>query len=85
MENNENKIVIGQNKTENRVIRTLDDLRNKFGDNLPLTHKEIADMCGTTNETVTRILVNLKKQEALKLSRGNIQIINISKMHDQIS
>jgi CRP/FNR family transcriptional regulator, cyclic AMP receptor protein len=67
-------------KTNHRVIKILNELRNNFGDSLPLTHKEIAEFSGTTNETATRVLVNLKKQGALELQRGHIQVTDAKKL-----
>jgi CRP-like cAMP-binding protein len=65
-------------KTEQRVIKTINELRQRYGNILPFTHQEIGEMSGTTNETVTRILVKLKNQGAITLSRGKIKILNQS-------
>jgi CRP-like cAMP-binding protein len=67
-------------KANQRIIKTIIDLCQKYGNTLPYTHQEIAEMSGTTNETVTRILVQLKNQGAIELSRGSINIINNSKL-----
>jgi CRP-like cAMP-binding protein len=67
-------------KTDRRVINTISELKRRYGNFLPFTHREIGEMSGTTNETVTRILVKLKKQGALKLGRGNIEVVDYQKL-----
>jgi CRP/FNR family transcriptional regulator, cyclic AMP receptor protein len=62
-------------KTDQRVIKTINELGQRYGNILPFTHQEIGEMSGTTNETVTRILVKLKNRGALKLGRGNIEVV----------
>jgi len=41
---------------------------------LPLTHQEIADMVGTTRQTVTSTLSRLKKQGVLSIDTHRIHI-----------
>src|SRR2546427_395254 len=41
---------------------------------IPLTHQEIADMVGTTRQTVTSALSRLKRQGALSIDTHRIQI-----------
>ena len=66
--------------TNFRVIKVLIELMNKYGNVLPFTHKEIAQMSGTTNETATRILVRLKKAGILRLQRGIIRITDAKRL-----
>jgi CRP-like cAMP-binding protein len=73
-------IDLSTDKASNRVIKVLHELRRKFGDILPFTHKEIAEMSGTTTETASRILINLKKRGALRLRRGNIQVMDATRL-----
>jgi CRP/FNR family transcriptional regulator len=42
--------------------------------NIPLTHQEIADMVGTTRQTVTTALGQLKRQGVLSIDSHRIQI-----------
>ncbi|MGA9356128.1 MAG: Crp/Fnr family transcriptional regulator [Terriglobales bacterium] len=44
------------------------------GLNLSLTHEEIAEMIGTSRETVTRLFADLKKQQILE-TRGSLLVI----------
>ena len=41
---------------------------------MPLTHQEIADMVGTTRQTVTAVLSKLKKEHVLSIDSRRIQI-----------
>jgi len=67
-------------KAEQRVSKVLNELITKYGSTLSLTHKDIAEMSGTTSETVTRIMTNLKNRGAIRLSRGKVQIIDKDKL-----
>lgn len=42
--------------------------------NIPLTHQEIADMVGTTRQTVTTVLSDLKKKGVLSIDNHRIRI-----------
>jgi CRP/FNR family cyclic AMP-dependent transcriptional regulator len=67
-------------RAEQRVSKVLNELLEKYGSTLSLTHKDIAEMSGTTSETVTRVLTNLKNRGAIRVSRGKMQIINKDKL-----
>jgi CRP/FNR family transcriptional regulator, cyclic AMP receptor protein len=61
-------------KADERVLKVLDELMNKFGNTLCFSHKEIAEMSGITNETASRIMTNLKNRGIISLSRSTIVI-----------
>ena len=42
--------------------------------NIPLTHQEIADMVGTSRQTVTSVLSSLKRQGVLSIDNRRIHI-----------
>ena len=42
--------------------------------NIPLTHQEIADMVGTSRQTVTTVLSTLKRQGVLSIDNRRIHI-----------
>jgi CRP/FNR family transcriptional regulator len=44
------------------------------------THEKIANDLGTAREVVSRMLEEFQKSGIVKLSRGKIEIINISKL-----
>ena len=66
---------------EQRVFKVLTELLHKYGNTLHFTHKEIAEMSATTHETVSRVMTGLQNRGAVRLSRGQILIVN----KDQLS
>jgi len=48
----------------------------KYGNTLQFTHKDIAEMSGTTAETVTRVMTQLKNSGILSSTRGSVTIID---------
>ncbi len=67
-------------RVEQRLYTILLMLASKFGDTLPLTRKDIADMAGTTTETTIRVLSRLTKGNIIRSSRGKIVILNTTKL-----
>lgn len=63
-----------------RLIKLLCRLGHKYGNTLRFTHQEIAEMSGTTVETTTRVLTQLKKSSVLRLTRGSVTIIDEEKL-----
>jgi CRP-like cAMP-binding protein len=69
-----------------RVIHLLLTLAEKFGVqedlyykiDMPLSHQEIANMIGSTRETVTQILNDLSKSGVIKTGRMSVYIKGIS-------
>jgi CRP-like cAMP-binding protein len=61
---------------EHRLAKVLDELSTKYGNNLHLTHNDIAEMSGTTNETATRIMTRLKNRGIISISRGTVKIMD---------
>jgi CRP/FNR family transcriptional regulator, cyclic AMP receptor protein len=49
---------------------------------LPYTHKEIAGMLGTSRETVTRTLTELKEEGYLSLAKNRIAVSNLERIRD---
>jgi len=60
---------------EKRIAQSLLTLRNKFGDTIPLTKQEIADLVGTTVETAIRTMSRFQQEGWLRSSRGKIQLL----------
>jgi CRP/FNR family cyclic AMP-dependent transcriptional regulator len=71
--------------TRHRLIKLLYGLGRKYGNTLRFTHQEIAEMSGTTTETVTRILTQLQKSGAITLTRGNVTIVNEEKLQSLVT
>ena len=67
-----------------RVIKLITRLGARYGKpngegvflDIPLTHQEMADMIGTSRQTVTTVLGNLKKQGVLRTEQRTIYIQN---------
>jgi len=59
---------------ERRLAQSLLTLSKKFGDTVPLTKHELAELANTTVETTIRVLSQLKKQGVIKSSRGSTTI-----------
>ncbi|NLJ57223.1 MAG: Crp/Fnr family transcriptional regulator [Tissierellia bacterium] len=57
--------------------------RNK-SNKINLTHEQIAKYVGSAREVVSRTLKNFESQGILKLSRGNLNIINKEKLRELI-
>lgn len=51
---------------------------------LALTHEEVAQLIGTTRETVTRILGELKRQRVLELKGATLLIRNMSALEEMV-
>ena len=65
---------------ERRLAQSLLTLSKKFGNTIPLTKHELAEMANTTVETTIRVLSQLKKQGILKSSRGSTTIVKPSEL-----
>jgi CRP-like cAMP-binding protein len=61
---------------EQRVCVTLYMLYGKFGSDLNLTCKEIAEISGTTTETAIRTIAKLKKNNILASTRRKIMVLD---------
>lgn len=57
-----------------RLVRTLLRLREQFGDSIPMTHRELAQMAWTTTETAIRVIRRLKGHGCLTGARGRILV-----------
>jgi len=63
-------------RVEQRIAGTLLMLSSKVGPTLPFTRHEIADMTGTTTETVIRVMGRLRDRGIIGSTRGKTTIIN---------
>lgn len=57
-----------------RILKKLKDKQESFGNELNLTHQQLANELGTAREVVTRLLNNLEKDGSIELGRGKITI-----------
>jgi CRP-like cAMP-binding protein len=67
--------LIGE-RAEQRVYNILYMLHKKFGKDLRFSSEEIAELSGTTAETVIRIFTGLKNLSIISSERRNIHILN---------
>lgn len=63
-----------------RIAHMLLMLASKLGPAIPFTRQEIADMTGTTTETVIRTTTRLKEQGVINTTRGEIVIIDEARL-----
>lgn len=67
-------------RIEQRLANVLLMLSTKMGNTLPFTRQEIADMTGTTIETVIRTISQLKRRKIIHAPRGKIVISEKEKL-----
>ena len=60
---------------ERRIAQALLTLRKKFGDTIPLTRQEIAELAGTTVETVIRTTGRFQQEGWIRSARGKVQLV----------
>ena len=71
----EQRSCMAYDSTERRLAQALVALSKKFGDTIPLTKHELAELVSTTVETAIRVLSRLKKDGIVKSSRGSTTIV----------
>ncbi len=67
-------------RVEQRLARVLLMLSARLGSSLPFTRQEIADMAGTTVETVIRFMRRLKDGGIVQSTRGRIVILDEARL-----
>jgi CRP/FNR family transcriptional regulator, nitrogen oxide reductase regulator len=65
-----------QESVEKRVLHVLVNLVAEFGNTIPLTRREVAEMAGTTVETCIRTLSRLEADGLVSGARGKIVVRN---------
>ncbi len=71
----EEKSCLVHDPVERRIAQALIALKKKFGDTIPLTRQEIAELAGTTVETVIRTMGRFQKEGWIRSSRGKIFLL----------
>lgn len=61
-------------QTDSRLYDKLKDLQQKSGNEIKITHQELANEIGTAREVISRLLKQLEKDNYISLERGNIKI-----------
>lgn len=65
-----------QESVEKRILHVLVNLAAEFGNTIPLTRREIAEMTGTTVETCIRTFSRLESEGLVSGGRGKIMVRN---------
>ena len=73
-----------QESVEKRILHVLINLVEEFGDTIPLTRKEIADMVGTTVESSIRTFVRLEREKLVATERGRIIVRSVQDLADRM-
>ena len=60
---------------EHRVAQALLALQKKFGDSIPLTRQEVAELAGTTVETAIRTVSRFQQEGWVRSTRGKIHLL----------
>jgi CRP/FNR family cyclic AMP-dependent transcriptional regulator len=79
--------------TSEKLARLILDWCNKDGEETPrgvrlkvlLTHEEIAQMIGTTRETVTRLLSDFKRKKLIEVKGSSVFVLAQPKLQDMVS
>ncbi len=69
-----------QESVEKRILHILANLVVEFGNTIPLTRREIAEMTGTTVETCIRTFSTLEREGLVSSSRGKITVKNLKEL-----
>lgn len=73
----EAKGCLAHDPVELRVAQALLTLRKKFGETIPLTRQEVAELAGTTVETVIRTISRFQHEEWVRSAgRGKLQLLD---------
>ena len=60
---------------ERRIAQAVLTLQKKFGEIIPLTRQEIAELASTTVETAIRTIRRFEEEGWVRSSRGKIQLL----------
>jgi CRP-like cAMP-binding protein len=69
---------------EKRILHLVVNLVAEFGNTLPLTRREIAEMAGTTVETSIRTFLRLEAEGLVATGRGQITVKNVQSLLERI-
>ena len=67
---------LAHDPVEQRIAQALLALQKKFGEAIPLTRQEIAEIVGTTVETVIRTTRRFQQEGWVRTRRGTIQLLD---------
>lgn len=70
-----------EDRVEERIVKVLHMLHNKFGEELRFTAGELADLAGTTPESVLRVTGRLRDEGVIETGRGRIIILDPARIN----
>jgi CRP/FNR family transcriptional regulator len=73
-----------QESAEKRILHVLVEMVREFGNVIPLTRKEIAEMAGTAVETCIRACIRLEDVGLIRSVHGQITVKNVNDLVDRI-
>ena len=73
-----------QESVEKRILHVLLNLVGEFGNTIPLTRREIAEMAGTTVETSIRTFSRFEEEGLVSTTRGRITLKNTKDLNDRM-
>jgi CRP/FNR family transcriptional regulator, dissimilatory nitrate respiration regulator len=65
---------------EKRLLFTLVEMVQEFGNHIPLTRKAIAEMAGVAVETCIRIFTPLEEEGLIQSAHGNFTVMNVGSL-----
>lgn len=72
-----------QESVQKRILHVLVHLVGEFGNQIPLTRREVAEMAGTTVETCIRTFKALEEDGLVETSRGRIAVKDVQSLIDR--
>lgn len=72
-----------QESVEKRILHVLVNLVGEFGNTIPLTRREVAEMAGTTVETCIRTFSGFERDGLVSSSRGKITVRDVRVLIDR--
>jgi len=71
----EAKGCLAHDPVEQRIAQALLTLQKKFGNTIPLTRQEIAELVGTTVETAIRTISRFQQEGWVRSARGKLELL----------
>lgn len=74
---------LGLEEVPVRIASILCRLSEKFGRIIPETRSTLAELAGTTTETAIRVTRDLAEDGVLRLGRGRIEVLDLTRLQSQ--
>ena len=79
-----NQQKVSRECVEKRLLHVLLEMYEEFGDTIPMTHREVASLAGTTAESCSRIFSRLAAAGLITAHHGTFTIKNIESMTERL-